>query len=154
MFFKTHFVFNLFIFLILVKMNLFSLTIINFLIVFFASALPDIDIVGSWLSKRTKPASNLVHVFTQHREFFHSLAFILILVIICLLVKINLIYVMLFSLFYFLHILLDCLNPLGIKFFWPLKLKVKGKVRSGGFIEAILFLVFSLACIFLIILLL
>ena len=154
MYFRTHFVFNLFIFLILVKTNVFSINLITLALVFVASAAPDIDIAGSWISKKIKPASNFVHVFFAHREFFHSLTFCIILFIIGLLLKIKTIYVGIFVLFYFLHIVLDSFNPSGIKWFWPLKLRIKGKVKFGGFIEAILFIVCSLGVVILLIFLL
>lgn len=147
---RTHLIFNFLVYLIFVKTNVFGLNLITFLIVFFATCLPDIDIVGSWISKVTKPASNLVHVFVAHREFLHSLTFALILGVIGLLLQIKLVYIVLFLVFYCLHLFSDSLTKSGIKWFWPSKFKTKGFIKTGGFFEAILFLLFSLGVIALI----
>jgi len=141
---RTHLVFNLFIFLLLSKFNIVELNMITFLIVFFATALPDIDIIGSWISKMTKPASNLVHIFTSHREFLHSLTFCLILFVLGILFSIDLSYVVLFSGSYFLHILTDSLTKSGIRWFWPLKFRIKGFFKTGSISEGVLFVLISL----------
>lgn len=153
MYFRTHFAFNLMIFLIFVKVKVFAFNLNSwplFLILFIATAMPDIDIAGSWLSRKIKPASNLLHVFTKHRGFFHSLLACLLFSIIILIITKNLIYFLIFFVFYFLHVFLDCLNPSGTTLFWPSKSRIKGFVKFGGLIETILFILFSFASIFLI----
>jgi inner membrane protein len=147
---RTHLIFNFLIFLIFVKTNIFELNIITFLLVFLATSLPDIDIVGSWISKITKPASNLVHIFVAHREFLHSLTFILIISVVLFLLRLGLVYVGIFTLFYILHLFLDSLTKSGIRWFWPSRFKIKGFIKTGGFLEAIFFFILILAIIFLI----
>ncbi|MCX6742405.1 MAG: metal-dependent hydrolase [Candidatus Pacearchaeota archaeon] len=147
---RTHLVFNLFLFLLLSKLNIVELNIITFLIVFFATALPDIDVIGSWISKITKPASNLVHIFISHRELLHSLTFCLILFVLGILLRINPLYVFLFSGFYFLHLLVDSLTKSGIRWFWPSKFKTKGFFKTGSILEAILFVLLTLGMVVLV----
>lgn len=153
---RTHFVFNLFVFLLLIKLQIFGFAFSwLFLLMFFlATILPDIDIAGSFVSNKTKPLSNFIHIFTKHREEFHSLLFCISLSTMVFLIskKINL--SLIFFLFYFLHLFLDSLTKSGIKWLWPLDFVIKGKIKTHGFIEAVLFLVFSLACIFLILMIL
>ena len=40
---------------------------------------------------------------------------------------------------YISHLLIDCFTFAGIRIFWPLKFKVKGFVKSGGWVEDVLF---------------
>jgi inner membrane protein len=125
-----------------------------FLILFLlATCLPDIDIAGSFVSNKTRPLSNVVHAFTKHREEFHSLLFCISLSLCVFLISRNYGFSIIFLVFYFLHLLLDSMTKLGIKWLWPLNLKMKGKIKTHGFLEAIIFLIFLLACIFLILML-
>ena len=147
---RTHFIFNLMIFLILLKANIFAFNWIILLIFFIVTLLPDIDVAGSWMSKKTKPLSNFLHVFVVHREVFHSLAFALLAGLLTFLISQNMAYALIASFFYFLHLLLDCGTKSGIRLFWPSKVRVKGFVKTGGLIEALLFAVFTMVCVVLI----
>lgn len=146
---KTHLLFSIVIFLFLVKVNLLGLTLNNFIILLFATALPDIDIVGSWMSKKTRPVSNFIHIFSEHRGAFHSLLFCFLLSLIVFLIDPS--YAILFFLGYFLHLVLDSFNASGVYWFWPSKIKIKGKVKFGGLFEAIFFIILSIISIILII---
>ncbi len=149
---RTHFVFNLFAFLLLINLKSFGFSF-NwwFLLLFFlATCLPDIDIAGSFISNKTKPVSNFIHAFTVHREEFHSLLFALIFSLLVFLFSKSIVFAGIFFLFYFLHLFLDSLTKAGIKWFWPLDFVIKGKIKTHSLSEAIIFLIFSLACIFLI----
>ncbi len=139
---RTHFIFNLMIFLILIKIKVFAFNWIILLIFFIATLLPDIDIAGSWMSKKTKPLSNFLHVLVAHREVFHSLAFALLMGLIVFLISQSITYALIGALFYFLHLLLDCTTKSGIRLFWPSKFKIKGEIKTGGFVEAVLFVTF------------
>jgi len=152
---RTHFVFNLFIFLLLIKLEIFGFAFSWWFLFLFllGTCLPDIDIAGSFISNKTKPLSNFIHTFTRHREEFHSLLFAIALSVCVLLISKNYIFSLVFFLFYFLHLFLDSLTKSGIKWFWPLDFVIKGKIKTHGFFEAILFLIFSLACIFMILML-
>ncbi len=146
---RTHFIFNLMIFLILLKLKVFGFSFnwIILLIFFIATLLPDIDVAGSWMSKKTKPLSNFLHVFVAHREVFHSLAFALLAGLITFLISQNWAYALLATFFYLLHLLLDCATKSGVGLFWPFEVRIKGKIKTGGLIEAIFFAFFALVCI-------
>jgi len=149
---RTHFIFNLFIFLLLLKLKILVFSLPLFIIFFLATCLPDIDIAGSFISKKTKPLSNFLHIITNHREEFHSLLFCLALSLIVFLITRNILFFIVFFVFYFLHLLLDSFNVSGIRWFWPLKWKTSGKIKTGRFLESLIFLVFSFASVILIIL--
>lgn len=151
---RTHFVFNLFIFLLLLNFNILQSSWIILLIFFIATFLPDIDIAGSFISKRTKPLSNFLHTLVEHREEFHSLLFTISLSLIVFLISRNLLFAGTFFFFYFLHLLLDSFTVSGIKWFWPLKFKTKGFIKTGKISEAILFMIFSLASLFVLLMIL
>ena len=148
---RTHFIFNFFIFLLLLKLNMLELSFWVFLIFFIATILPDIDIPGSFISKHTKPLSNFLHIIIGHREEFHSLLFALILSLIVFLISRNLVLTGVYFWFYFLHLFLDSLSPSGIRWLWPLKWKISGKIKTGKIGDAIIFLIFALASVVLII---
>jgi len=139
------------IFLILIKFNVFALTWITGLICFLATMLPDIDVAGSWISKKAEPLSNLLQVFVVHREVFHTLAFALLIGLIVFLISQNWLYAIITASFYFLHLLLDCTTKSGINLFWPAKSRIKGKIKTGSLTEAILFIIFAFVSIILII---
>jgi inner membrane protein len=149
---RTHFVFNLFVFLLLIKTGIFGFVFNWWFLLFFllATCLPDIDIAGSFISNKTKPLSNFIHIFTKHREEFHSLLFAGIFSVIIFLLSKNIAFAEIFFLFYFLHLFLDSITKAGIKWFWPMDFIIRGKIKTYGFLEAIMFFIFSLACIFLI----
>ncbi len=149
---RTHFIFNFFVFLLFLQLGIFELSAWVFLVFFIATCLPDIDIPGSFISKHTKPLSNFLHIIIRHREEFHSLLFAVILSLLTFLISRNLILTGICFLFYLLHLLLDSLTPYGIKWFWPLKWKTSGKIKTGKLGDALIFLVFALASIILIIL--
>lgn len=144
--------FNFFIFLLFLKLEVIVLSFPVFLVFFLATMLPDIDIPGSFISKHTKPLSNFIHIFIGHREEFHSLVFAFLLSIVVWLISRNYLLTGVCFLFYFLHLLLDSLSPFGIKWFWPLKWKTSGKIKTGKLGDALVFLIFSLASVLLIIL--
>jgi inner membrane protein len=115
--------------------------------------LPDIDIAGSWMSKRTKPLSNFLQVFVVHREIFHTLAFALLIGFLVFLISQTWLYAIIASSFYFLHLLLDCSTRSGINLFWPAKSRIKGRMKTGSLSEAILFVISAFVSIVLIIIL-
>ena len=40
---------------------------------------------------------------------------------------------------YISHLVLDCFTKMGVKLFWPLGFRVRGFVRSGSWVEDVLF---------------
>lgn len=110
---------------------------ISFVIVaLLASLMPDIDSTSSTLGhyKILRPLQYLV----GHRGLIHSLLF-------CVAISVILafyfpILALPFFLGYSTHLLADSFTLDGIKPFWPSKLEVRGRLRTGGRVEDGLFL--------------
>lgn len=106
----------------------------------------DIDSHNSKLGK--KFLSRVSVSFTKHRGFIHSFLFVF------------LIYLILYYLFGsistgfliggIIHLILDSFTIQGVKLFFPLKYRFRSFVRSGGFFEIILFLIFLILDVFLV----
>lgn len=109
-------------------------------LVLFATMLPDIDMVRSYIGKKAKIISRIINFFSKHRGFFHSLTFTLILS--AVLLFISPFTALAFFTGYSMHILADSFTIGGIEPFWPLKQKISGVIRTNGIIEKILFFVF------------
>lgn len=112
-------------------------------IALFASLIPDIDSSNSYLGKNKIFLP--LQLFTKHRGFFHS--FILLLLI--LFISLFLIpfwdndFFLGFILGFSSHLIADALTIQGIAFFNPfISKKIKGFIKTGGFFELILFLIF------------
>ncbi|MDD2444656.1 MAG: metal-dependent hydrolase [Candidatus Nanoarchaeia archaeon] len=144
MLFKTHLAFGMFLYLILFFNSSFSF--IYFLGIFLGVLLVDIDIKNSKIGKffLFRP----LQLFFKHRGVFHSIfcGFILMLVFSI----INLRFSFAFFIGYLSHLFLDLFNIKGIMLFWPFSKKRFGfKIKTGGIIEDILFVLFFLVDIFL-----
>jgi len=86
---------------------------------------------------------------TKHRGMFHSLFFALMLSVSIFFLNKDAGIGFLFG--YILHLWLDCFTLSGVKLFWPaFDFKFKGRVRSGGIVEEVLFVLVLLFDIFLI----
>lgn len=117
-------------------------------IVLFATMLPDIDMVNSYIGKKAKIITQIINFFSKHRGFFHSLTFTLILSAVLLLISPFI--ALGFFTGYSMHILADSFTIQGIEPFWPLKQKISGVIKTNGITEKILFFVFlALDAIFL-----
>ncbi len=133
---RTHFVISaFFIFLLIPHVSNPLIFSIIFLV---AGLLPDIDSPFSLFGKNkfVKP----IQSFVTHRGVFHSvtLAFIVSLLI-------SLVFPSLalgFFLGYSLHLLADSFTIEGISPFWPLTNRLSWRLKTGGFVENIIFLVF------------
>lgn len=107
------------------------------LLVFFA-VFPDIDLYTSKIGKFFSPFSYIFTVFLGHRNVLHSLWPVLALYVILLPFGLA------FSLLgYLLHLALDMLTAKGIYLFWPF-VPVKGFSQTGGLLDIILLVLFSL----------
>ena len=136
MMYKTHLVFGLFFGLLFV--NLFNVPNKLFFlsIVVIASLFPDIDAVRSFLS--FKP----INWIFGHRKLLHSIwPLVLFYGIFNLILKWNFIGAALIT-GYGSHLVIDGFNKEGTRFFYPLKLKQKGFIRTGSFLEWLLFVLF------------
>src|SRR3989344_4956792 len=142
MMFRTHLAFA---FLIgLIFLNFFSFEFDKYLFLFIvlvSSIIPDIDLSGSKIGRRIKPLSNIFNFLFGHRGFLHSLLFILILFLIFVFIKNEILGLALF-LGFFSHLALDSLSKEGIRFFYPLKFKVNGFIKTNRIVENMMFFVF------------
>jgi inner membrane protein len=77
----------------------------------------------------------------------HSFSFLLLLLIL-IFVSFREILVP-FALGYALHLIADCFTVQGIRGFYPLKLKIRGKIRTGGIIEFFILIIFISGDLFL-----
>ena len=146
MLFRAHVVFGVFVYFMLsyfVEMPLFVLGV-----VLLGAVFVDIDIrsssVGGWWIFR--PLQWVV----KHRGIFHSLFFgILLSLILC---SVSLWGGFGFFVGYVSHLFLDCWTKSGVALFWPFRYSVKGFVRSGSWVEDVLFVLILLVDIGLVIL--
>lgn len=134
MLFRTHFVFGLFIFLLIYPFfeNLFLFSLFFLFSIFFV----DVD------SKKSRMGKIIIfrplQLVFSHRGMFHSIFFALALV--CFLILFDLSAGFGFLIGYLSHLFLDCFSVSGVRLFWPISAKkVRGFVKTGGIIEEILF---------------
>lgn len=110
------------------------------------SVLLDIDSPNSRWGK--KGISKVLTAFTTHRGFIHSLLFVFGFSILLWIIFGNI--AIGFLVGALIHLLLDCFTLRGVRLFYPFKFRVRGIVRSGGFFEVILFIVFFILDVFLV----
>lgn len=106
-----------------------------YLLLVFFSLIMDVDEKRSMFGRKVK----ILHYIFGHRQFFHSLLFIvsgyLILSIFSEVISIA------FLIATSSHLILDALTPMGVKLFYPLKWKVRGWIKTGGFTEKVIVVV-------------
>ena len=121
--------------------------IIYFSLVLLGTLLPDIDHRESIISKFLFPFSWIIGLFFKHRGIFHSLLFLLILLLV-ISNYFGLIYAVPLIIGITSHILLDSLTIQGINYLYPITtLKISGFIETGKTGETVFFL-FLLAMIF------
>ena len=102
-----------------------------------AALLPDLDEPGSKLGRRVKPMAYVIKFLFGHRTITHNLFFIAAIA---------------FLVWWFFgvygwalaigggsHLLLDGLTKNGVRFLWPLNVKISGFVKTGGLFEKVFF---------------
>ena len=104
--------------------------------VFIGTLIPDLDNKFSKVGR--KKMFRPIQFFIKHREGFHSLLFLFLLTIVSFLIFNKVFYG--FILGFSLHLLADCFTKRGLTVFYPLKIKIKGFVKSGGKIESLIFI--------------
>ena len=116
--------------------------------VLLASVFVDIDVKNSVFGNRWyfRPLQWVV----KHRGVFHSLFFGVLLSLI--LGSVNLWAGFGFFVGYVSHLFLDCWTKSGVELFWPFRYRVKGFVRSGSWVEDVVFVFLLLGDIVLVIL--
>ena len=142
MLFRTHIVFSLAVYFVLsyfIEMPVFVL-----FFVLLATAFVDVDIKNSKAGNRWffRP----LQFMTKHRGVLHSLFLGLFLSLV--IGAVSLWAGFGFFVGYISHLFLDCWTKSGVRIFWPLKLKIKGFVRSGGIFEQVVFVLLLLGDIF------
>jgi inner membrane protein len=142
MLFRTHIVFSVFVWIVLTRFIEMPFYVLVFILL--ATAFVDIDIKNSKFGKRwyLRP----LQWITRHRGVFHSLFTGLFLSLIVGLISIWGGFG--FFVGYLSHLFLDCLTISGVRLFWPLKFKVKGFIRSGSWLEDVIFVVLLLFEVF------
>lgn len=142
---KTHLTITLFFVLLLLPFV--SHKIIFILISLFATYIPDIDSRNSKLGR--KIIFRPLQFFAKHRGFFHSFTFLFL---------ITFLWVMVFPIIvpgffvgYASHLFADSLTINGITPLFPWKRKISWKIRTGGWIEKILFFVLLIVNLLLIV---
>ena len=135
---KTHLAIGTFLVLVFLPHSNFKT--IFLMITLLASIIPDIDTAFSTVGK--SKFLRIIQWLTKHRGIFHSFTF-------CILVSIGIAYAFPpaafpFFLGYGLHLFADSFTIDGIRPFWPLNLSASGKITTGGRIEYILFVFFSI----------
>lgn len=143
MMFQTHLLFSLLIGLYL--MNYFPQKYLFLGFLLLGSLLPDLDSPYSKLGRKVKPISGLIEFIFGHRGIFHSvIPAILIFVVFYYIFDMYLIGVAL-CVGFVLHLIADGLTKEGVNFFYPfLKFRMSGFVKTGGFLEWMLFCVLML----------
>jgi len=129
----THVVFS---FLISI---LFKFDFLMILVCVFASLLVDIDTPKSKIGEKVKVFSWILNKVFGHRKLFHSMFFAAILSIFIWIFSFKIAFA--FFIGYLSHLLIDCLTKEGVMLFYPLKLKFKGFIRTGGILEHILLII-------------
>ena len=143
MFFKTHHVIALF--FVLIFFQYIKNPIVFLPVVLLATLIPDIDNRFSKIGHYR--IFRIFNFFVKHRGITHSFVFLaFVSVLIFLFFKEALLP---FVLAYSLHLFLDSFTLGGIMPFYPLKFRIRGRLKTGGLVEKILFFSFLLATLFL-----
>ncbi len=143
MLFRTHLIVTLF-FILLFFQHVSNPVLFLFISVL-AAALPDIDTKYSKIGHYK--LSRIFNFFVKHRGIVHS--FTLLLIISAFLFSFFRQILFPFLLGYSLHLIADGFTPAGIMPFYPIKMRIKGKIRTGGVIENLVFISFLLGSLLL-----
>jgi len=144
MLFRTHIVFSLAVWLLLSYYVVMPFYVLIFVLL--ATAFVDVDIKNSKAGNRwyLRPFQWL----TRHRGVMHSLVVGLLLSLI--LGSVSLWAGFGFFVGYVSHLFLDCFTKSGVRLFWPLGFKVNGFVKSGSWIEDVLFVLLLIGDVFIV----
>lgn len=140
MLFYTHLAFSVLIGTFAIDYLSISNKLLFFSLLILFSTLPDIDEAKSRIGRKFGFFSKIINFIFGHRNFFHSLLFIVLIYIIFSffsdLVAIS------FLIATSSHLILDALTPEGITPFYPLKYRIRGFIRTGKLSEKLLFFLF------------
>lgn len=154
MMFRTHLLFSLFFYFLIIKIFSLNFSLVFMFLIAIGSILPDIDSPSSFVNRKYLfGIGKTVSLFSSHRGFFHSVfglvVFFIVAFILINFLKLSLFYAVAFSLGYFLHLVADSLNVSGVKWFWKFG-KIKGPIKTAGTFEQFFFFVLIVLTAFLI----
>ena len=157
MMFRTHILFALFSYFLIITIFSLNFSIIFTLIMCFGAILPDIDSPKSYINRKyLLGIGKGVSLFSKHRGFWHSIYGLLICLVLSIiaigLLQAPVIFAFALPLGYFLHLAADSLNVSGIKWLWKSKkIHLRGKIKTGTVSEQVFFIFLFLSTIYLII---
>ncbi len=149
---KTHIVFGILIGLLSLKyLNVPSIPVF-LVLVGISSLLVDLDCSQSFLGKRIQTVSWFIEKLFGHRNFFHSVFPLLILLILFFYILDWNIAGMAVLIGYGSHLIMDSFTHMGISLFYPInKKRIRGFTKTGGVADYLLFFIFLSLDLFLII---
>ncbi|MBO8159604.1 metal-dependent hydrolase [Thermosyntropha sp.] len=104
-----------------------------------AALLPDIDSCQSTIGRLVRPVSYVIQKTVGHRNLFHSVWILIVIHFFCTFLPHDILLGVLIG--YLSHILLDILNPAGVRVFWPIPINLAlPLVRTGSLIEYLVIL--------------
>jgi len=139
---QTHLLFALLFGIVYFKYAAFSTQIASILFsigLLIGYLLPDIDEPKSTISKKIPITSKILSIFTRHRGIFHTIWVPISIYALSSILPLPQIFIGL-AIGYASHLTADMLTASGIAPFYPLtRFKIKGLVKTGSVLEAILF---------------
>ncbi len=142
MLFRTHLIIGLFFILLFFSYihNPFLFLPVSLL----STLIPDIDTKFSKIGKIK--LFRIFNFFMKHRGIIHSFTFLFLVSFFILLFFKEILLPFVFG--YSLHLILDSFTIKGIKPFYPVKKRIKGKIKTGGLIETSIFVIFLFVDLF------
>jgi len=134
---RTHLSITLF--FVLIMLSIVEYKLVFVLTAFISTFIPDVDSKFSTLGKRK--SFRILQFFVQHRGIFHS--FIFLILVTLFFVLFFPVLALGFFLGYSLHLLADSFTLQGVRFFYPFGKKSSGLIKTGGRIETLIFVFFS-----------
>jgi inner membrane protein len=122
-----------------------SQTILFVAICTISALLCDIDHTKSYLGRSVLLWNKVI----KHRTICHSIWFLMGIAALSYFISIPTIYIIAISIGILTHLLLDALTPQGISLLWPLPFRIRGPFKSGGMMDTILFIFFTVLTIYL-----
>ncbi len=142
MLFRTHIAFAVFVYILAFKTGIIHHSFLSLMLILVSAIIPDMDAVNSFTGRRL-PA---IGRFLAHRGIFHSL--LLPIVAVTLISTLSVELGLVFFLGYTSHLLLDSLTPSGVRLFYPLKFRIKGRLATGSLQDKLIFWLFvALNCV-------
>lgn len=136
----THFVFNILLGVLFLEIFPIENKWIFLLLVLVFGFVPDLDHVKSKIGRGLPVFSHIINFIFGHRKFFHSI-FVPIIVLIVLSAFGASFVGLAFFVGFVSHLIGDALTKEGVNFIYPLKFKIAGPIKTGKFIEKVLFVV-------------